>query len=96
MSSTKIPAAPWWVPDNPNCLGTWTVFHGMDRSPRTDNQVCQVATRELAQLVTALPDLLTACEAARDFGSQGDTHEGYSVSEIIRAAIAKATGKVAE
>lgn len=36
-------------------------------------------------------ELLAACEAALNFGSHGDTHEGLSVSEMLRAAIAKAT-----
>lgn len=48
--------------------------------------------RANARLIAAAPDLLDACEKARDFGSQGDTHEGLSVSEFIRAAIAKARG----
>ena len=46
-----------------------------------------------ARLIAAAPDLLEACLAAVAFGSQGDTHDGLSVSEILRAAIAKATGQ---
>jgi hypothetical protein len=46
-----------------------------------------------AKLIAAAPELLAACKAAMAFGSQGDTHDGLSVSEILRAAVAKAEGK---
>ncbi len=46
-----------------------------------------------ARLIAAAPDLLAACKAARSFGSQGDNDEGFSVSEMLCAAIAKAEGR---
>jgi len=45
-----------------------------------------------AHLIAAAPKLLAACEAARAFGSQGDTHEGVSVSYLLETAIAAAKG----
>lgn len=48
------------------------------------------AVAELARLRAERDALLEACRAARAFGSQGDTHEGFSVSEMIRAAMALA------
>lgn len=46
-----------------------------------------------ADLIVAAPDMLHALLMAKAFGSQGDTPEGLSVSNIIDLAIAKATGK---
>lgn len=52
-----------------------------------------LATRQAnAALMAAAPDMLAALLAARSFGSQGDTDEGLSVSNIIDLAIAKAKG----
>lgn len=52
------------------------------------------------EVVLAVPDatgelvakILAACKAARAFGSQGETHEGVSVSYLLDAAIADAEG----
>lgn len=46
-----------------------------------------------AKLAAANLALRAACNAAIAFGSQGTTHDGYSVSELLRAAVAKAEGQ---
>lgn len=57
------------------------------------NAVERIPTEALAAGV--VERLIEACKLARAFGSQGETHEGYSVSTIIDRAIELAeTGKV--
>lgn len=46
-----------------------------------------------ARLIAASPQLLGACEAAREFGSDGTMEDGRSVNTLLRAAIAAAKGE---
>jgi len=48
------------------------------------------AASEIQSLRGLVWDLREALQSAKSFGSQGDTHEGLSVSNIIDVAIAKA------
>lgn len=45
-------------------------------------------------LIAAAPLLLAACQAARSFGSQGETDDGTSVDHLLREAIKAATTPV--
>lgn len=67
-----------WVPKLEGDLGTWKDWES--------------ALVEFAERIAA-PDLLVACKLARRFGSTGDTDDGLSVSEFLRAAITKAEGR---
>ncbi len=67
---------------------------------REDGTVVAVTGPELgptsradAILFAAAPDMLHALQMAKACGSQGETHEGWSVSTFIEDAIKKATGE---
>ena len=53
----------------------------------------EMKSRANASLIAAAPEMLEALLAAKHFGSQGETHEGVSVSYLIDNAIAKAKGE---
>ncbi len=58
---------------------------GTGSKPARDGQAAE-------RLAKAAPQMLAALKAARAFGSQGDTHEGVSVSWMIDKAIKAAEG----
>lgn len=51
---------------------------------------CGGSAEANARLFLAAHDLLEACKLAKAFGSQGETHDGLSVSTFLEKAIAKA------
>jgi hypothetical protein len=62
-----------------------------DRQKQSANWLPLEEARANARLALASPDMLEALVAAKAFGSQGETHDGVSVSYLIDKAIVKAT-----
>ena len=53
---------------------------------------CQTPSLANARLIAAAPDLLEACEAADRMFSEPRKYNANTVRDLIRAAIARATG----
>lgn len=98
-------AGPWKIIDLPNAdgMGIVPAKRPPGVKPRDVEDICSVSksaehydAKANASLIAAAPDLLSALEYAKSFGSQGTIeggeHHGMSVSYFIESAIAKATG----
>lgn len=78
---------PWQVHHSHDVAGYPCYFiHGFSGQQKNDKAMHDANAR----LISAAPDLVAALLAAKAFGSQGDTHEGFSVSQIIDLALQKA------
>jgi len=78
-------SGPWHTPAKPNCLGTFTVFHGAGE--HTFNQVCQCDNLSDALAISALRDLIALAEYIK-----ATTYEGTQAGDGARRALAKAKG----
>jgi hypothetical protein len=70
-------------------VGVWKGEAGRINAALTED--VERLAAEVKRLRDTRDELVAACQAARAFGSQGETHEGFSVSEMLRAAVANAS-----
>lgn len=91
MSEATHTPGPWHLHPSgkPNCLDTYTVFHG--HGERLDNQICAADLRN-ARLIAAAPDLLAVCLLYRDARETDDADTLAERRAALLAAIARATG----
>lgn len=77
----------YWIRDeiNRNWIARVHRWNGAPRSP-------DATSKANAYVLAAAPDLLAACEAVLSSPSHGDTPSEDAI-QMVRAAIAKATGK---